>query len=182
VFNRRLLAGAVTLAAAASVAVPAVANACDGADLLPSDANVADARGATLCLLNQERTSRGLRPLRADGRLTGEAQAYSRLMVDADFFDHVSPGGSTLVSRVKRTSYLDSANGWMLGENIAWGGGSRATPRQTVDAWMHSPPHKRNILTGRFTEIGIGIAPGAPAALPRGMASATYTTDFGNRG
>src|SRR4051794_35665988 len=122
-------------------------------------------------------------------------------MVVNDFFDHVSPGGSTLVSRVKATRYLNGANGWSLGENIAWGGSTRATPRQTVDAWMHSAGHKRNILTGAFAEIGIGIAIGAPAELPGALAGVgvgravgapaelpgdraggTYTTAFGARG
>jgi len=47
---------------------------------------------------------------------------------------------------------------------------------------MNSAGHKHNILTGRFTEVGIGIAPGAPVDLPEGMNAATYTTDFGMRG
>ena len=180
--HRRLLTGAVTLVAALFAAVPAAALACDNADDVPTPATISDARHATLCLLNMERTSRGLDKLRNNGRLRDAAQAYSRHMVADDFFDHVSPGGSTMVSRIKATRYLVGANGWMLGENIAWGGASRATPRETVEAWMHSAGHKRNILTGSFDEIGIGIAIGAPARLPDDMPSATYTTDFGSRG
>jgi uncharacterized protein YkwD len=182
VLHRRYLAGAVTLVAALAAAAPSAALACDGVDDVPTAATISDARDATLCLLNEERSSRGLDRLRANSRLRDAAQAYSRAMVVNDFFDHVSPGGSTLVSRVKATRYLAGANGWMLGENIAWGGSTRATPRQTVDAWMHSAGHKRNILTGTFDEIGVGIAIGAPAQLPGDMPSATYTTDFGNRG
>ena len=180
--HRRLMTGAVTLVAALSAAAPATALACDNADDVPTTGSVSEARDATLCLLNMERTSRGLHKLRSNHRLREAAQSYSRLMVARDFFDHVSPGGSTLVSRVKATRYLNGANGWMLGENIAWGGSTRATPRQTVVAWMHSAGHKRNILTGSFDEIGIGIAIGAPADLPGDMPSATYTTDFGSRG
>ena len=180
--HRRFLTGAVTLVAALSAAAPATAVACDNADDIPTPGTVSDARDATLCLLNMERTSRGLHRLRDNSRLQSAAQSYSRNMVVNDFFDHVSPGGSTMVSRIKATRYLNGANGWMLGENIAWGGSTRATPRETVDAWMHSAGHKRNILTGSFDEIGIGIAIGAPADLPADMASATYTTDFGSRG
>jgi uncharacterized protein YkwD len=183
VHNRRLVAGAVAFAAALFVAAPSAAfAACDGADDVPSAASLDVARSTTLCLLNQERTSRGLRKLRSNGRLRDAAQGYSRQMVSRNFFDHVSPTGSTLVSRIKATNYLASANGWSLGENIAWGGGSRATPRETVDAWMNSAGHKRNILTGSFDEIGIGVVVGAPADLPEDMPSATYTTDFGTRG
>ena len=178
--HRRFLTGAVTLVAALSPAAPALA--CDNADDLPTAGTISEARDATLCLLNQQRTSRGLGKLRNNFRLRDAAQSYSRAMVVNDFFDHVSPGGSTLVSRVKATRYLNGANGWMLGENIAWGGSTRATPAETVDAWMHSAGHKRNILTGDFDEIGIGIAIGAPAQLPGDVPSATYTTDFGSRG
>src|SRR3954452_3221746 len=178
--HRRLLAGAVTLVAALSPAAPALA--CDNTNDVPTAGTISEARDATLCLLNKERTSRGLDKLRNNPRLRGAAQSYSHAMVVNDFFDHVSPGGSTLVSRVKATRYLAGANGWMLGENIAWGGSTRATPRETVDAWMHSAGHRRNILTGSFEEIGVGIAIGAPADLPGDMPSATYTTDFGSRG
>ena len=180
--HRRLLSGAVTLVAALSLTAPAAALACENADDVPTSGTISEARDATLCLLNIERTSRGLKKLRNNARLRDAAQSYSRNMVVNDFFDHVSPGGSTMVSRIKATRYLNGANGWMLGENIAWGGSTRSTPRETVDAWMHSAGHKHNILTGEFDEIGIGIAIGAPARLPAGMASATYTTDFGSRG
>ena len=163
-------------------AAPASAKPCPGGDVMPNSGNGAAARHSTLCLLNHERRMRGLRRLHPSMKLRSAAQAYSWSMVRNDFFDHVSPGGSTLVGRVRKTAYLASARGWSLGENIAWGAGRLATPRQTVRAWMHSPGHKHNILTGRFTEIGIGIAPGAPVRLPDGMPAATYTTDFGSRG
>jgi uncharacterized protein YkwD len=170
--------------AAALLAAPHSASAapCAGADVMPTSANTAQVRHATLCLLNQERRSRGLKRLRESAKLRSAAQSYSWAMVRNDFFDHVSPGGSTLLGRIRKTAYLSSAQGWALGENIAWGAGELASPRKTMRAWMHSPGHKHNILTGRFTEVGIGIAPGAPVQLPEGMNAATYTTDFGMRG
>ena len=107
---------------------------------------------------------------------------YSKLMVKGQFFDHVSPSGSTLASRVTRTKYTKGARRWSLGENIAWGTGDRSTPASIVDAWMHSPGHKANILDPTFKEIGIGIASGAPVATAAASsAGATYTTDFGFR-
>jgi len=178
----RPTAPAAAALAAAVCAAPASAQPCPGGDVTPTAANVAQARHATLCLLNHERKMRGLHRLRSSRSLRGAASAYSWAMVRDDFFNHVSPSGSTLVGRVRRTAYLARARGWMLGENIAWGAGSLATPRQTVNAWMHSAGHRHNILTARFTEIGIGIAPGAPVRLPDGLSAATYTTDFGARG
>jgi uncharacterized protein YkwD len=168
--------------ACAALAAPASAKPCPGGDVMPNPHNAAATRHATLCLLNHERRSHGLHRLRSSGKLRRAATAYSWAMVRNDFFDHVSPGGSTLVGRVRKTAYLASARGWSLGENIAWGAGNLATPRQTMRAWMHSAGHRHNILTRSFTEIGIGVAPGAPVRLPAGMPAATYTTDFGSRG
>jgi uncharacterized protein YkwD len=175
-------AGAAVLAAAAA---PAAANAapasCPGADTLPTPSTIATARAATLCLLNQIRRAHGECPLHGNRRLRRAAQRYSRAMVAHDFFNHVSPGGSTLFTRVRATRYLRSARSWALGENIAWGSGHFATPRDTVSMWMHSAGHRHNILTARFREIGIGIAVGAPVRAVAGLPAATYTTDFGVR-
>jgi uncharacterized protein YkwD len=45
---------------------------------------------------------------------------------------------------------------------------------------MESPRHRADILRAAFTEIGIGIATGAPVPSSQEQAdSATYTTDFG---
>jgi uncharacterized protein YkwD len=44
---------------------------------------------------------------------------------------------------------------------------------------MHSPPHRHNILSGQFREIGIGVSRGAPVGGQD--RAATYGTDFGTR-
>jgi uncharacterized protein YkwD len=177
---RTALAAAGLLAAMAT-ASPAHA-ACAGADAMPSAANASKVRNATLCLLNKQRRAHGLSKLRTNGKLRSAAADYSRLMVRLRFFDHVSPSGSTLQSRVQSTHYLDGARSWAIGENIAWGTGSFATPRSIVRSWMHSPGHRANILNGGFRDIGIGIATGAPVSHQGAAGGATYTTDFGFRG
>jgi uncharacterized protein YkwD len=167
----------------AALAMPAIAPAatCAGADLMPASENAAILRDATLCLLNAERAKRGLAPLTHNAQLGKAATNYSRAMVRERFFDHVSPGGSTLLSRVRRgTQYLRGARSYSLGENIAWGSGEYATPQETVKGWMESTGHRVNILNRRFRHIGIGVAIGAPED-DQGMPAATYTTDFGGR-
>lgn len=148
---------------------------------MPEGDNVPALSNATLCLINNERTSRGLKALKSSSHLRKAATNYSRRMVRENFFDHVSPGGSTLLSRVRRgTGYLRGARSFALGENIAWGSGEFATPRETVKNWMDSPGHRQNILNRRFRHIGVGVALGAPED-SEGMPAATYTTDFGYR-
>jgi uncharacterized protein YkwD len=42
---------------------------------------------------------------------------------------------------------------------------------------MQSPGHRRNILTGRFRDVGIGVASGMAGE----GEGATYVADFGRR-
>jgi uncharacterized protein YkwD len=170
----------VTIGTCSSTSAPAT-TACAGAGLEPSRTNVSAVRRATLCLLNAERSRRGLGALRSNPRLASAASSYARAMVAHSFFDHVSPGGSTLVKRITATHYLSNALSWSLGENLAWGSGVLATPEETVQAWMHSPGHRANILDRGFREIGIGVALGVPVRLSAGAAGATYATEFGRR-
>ena len=40
-----------------------------------------------------------------------------------------------------------------MGENIAAG---YMTPKEVVEGWMNSTGHRENILSPKFTEIGVG--------------------------
>jgi uncharacterized protein YkwD len=178
--RRRAVALLATVVAA--LAAPAGAHAsaqdavCPGADAVPTAATIGQASQATLCLLNNERAAAGLRPVAETPELTQPSAAYSARMVAENFFAHVSPDGSTLVDRLTAARYIAPDGDWTVGENIAWGQGDLGTPRNIVVAWMNSPGHRHNILTGEFTQIGIGIALGTPGDAAWG---ATYTTDFG---
>jgi uncharacterized protein YkwD len=183
--SRIALATAAIAAAAAFAAAPASAPAaaraaasCANADLVPNATNLGAVRQATLCLINGERRARGRRKLKSNNRLRTAAQRYVQEMVKKDFFGHVSPSGSTVLGRIKHAAYLSSARSWAVGENLAWGTGELSTPRQTVQNWMNSPPHRHNMLDKSFREIGIGVAVGVPKSSDGG---ATYATEFGTR-
>ena len=173
---RQLLVSSVVAVSAFAVA-PAVAAAatCAGADRVPTASNDKRATHATLCLLNAERRSRGLRPLRRDAKLTRAALGHARDMVAKRYFDHDSRSGATFIHRIKRTGWTKARRSYTMGENIAWGGGHLASPRSIVRGWMKSSGHKANILARDFRYVGIGIAHGAPT----GDSGATYATDFG---
>jgi uncharacterized protein YkwD len=158
------------------------AASCQYADAQPEQATGAQIATATLCLMNAERTSRGLRALRSQATLAGVATRYARQMGAEQFFDHVSPSGSTLMSRIKASSYLQRAAGYALGENIAWGMGELSTPRETVSQWMHSAPHRANLLSSAFTEVGVGIATGgATNDINPDNTGTTYVTNYAQR-
>jgi uncharacterized protein YkwD len=176
----RRLSLTLLAACAVAVAVPASAGAaspCDQGDLMPSQLTDSARQATTLCLVNRERTTRGLRSLRVDRRLTVAALAHSRDMVAKGYFAHDSRSGATFDARIARTGWMRGRSRWGVGENLAWGSLSRAPARAIVAAWMDSPLHRRNILQPEFRTIGIGVVDGAPVA---GIANAaTYTTDFG---
>jgi uncharacterized protein YkwD len=171
-------APALALALAlALVAAPAASAACKNAGASPETASGRALVRATLCVLNAKRASHDLGALRLNRRLSTAARRHSRAMVRERFFSHDSPNGASFVDRIRATGYLEDAQGWSLGENIAYGSSSRSTPRSIARAWMNSPGHRANILSESFREIGIGIASGTPA----GTGGGTYTTDFGRR-
>jgi len=163
------------VAAIVALAVPASASACENANQEVTAASLEQVEHATLCLINRERTSRGVRKLRRNKRLDLASVRHARSMAARNFFEH-----GNFVGRIRSANYLRGVRGYRLGENIAWGSGSYGTPAEIVDAWMHSPGHRANILQRGFREIGIGVAPGTPNRSYED--GGTYVTDFGTRG
>jgi uncharacterized protein YkwD len=138
-------------------------------------AQAANPPSDTLRLLNAARADRHLTALKADRRLAQAAQRHSLDMVARGYFDHVTPTGQGLRSRVAQTGWLRGRFPWELAENLAWGTGELATPEAVVAAWLRSPPHRRIMLDRTLRLVGVGIAAGTPS----GLAGATYTADFG---
>jgi uncharacterized protein YkwD len=172
----RLSAAAVAVGAALALAAPGIASArCHGANDNPNHASLRRVVHATLCLLNKKRRIHGLGRLHKNGDLNAASRGHARDMAAHNYFAH-----GDFVGRIRSSNYLSGTQTWSVGENIAWGSWHLATPKSIVYAWMHSPGHRANILNGGFSEIGIGIARGAPVG---GIGDgATYVTDFGRRG
>lgn len=152
---------------------------CSAADQTPSAANLAAVESAALCLVNQQRTSRGETALTVNPILQGVAIAHSLDMVARDYFDHTTPSGVTAAQRVLSSGYVPAGTGYTIGENIAWGTGDQSTPRAIVTAWMNSPEHRANILDPTFRQTGMGVAAAAPASFAQGQDGGTYTQEFG---
>lgn len=155
--------------------------ACQNTDVRPTAENLDQVRGAVLCLQNQERAGHGLAALRENPRLRVAASRHTDDMVQARFFEHTTPSGTTMVQRIRRAGYLSGTRAWSIGENLAWGTGPLATAAGIHAAWMRSPGHRANILRDQYREIGIGIRLGVPVQLSVSQLGATYTTDFGFR-
>jgi uncharacterized protein YkwD len=150
---------------------------CADADLQPDASNLPTVSDATFCLLNAERSARGLTVLKADGKLQRAALAHGGDMVDHQYFAHEGLDGSQPAERIRSSGYLSGGGAWRIGENLAWGTGDLATPRAIMAAWMHSPGHRANILKPQYRQIGFGVIAGNPNA--KNGSGATYVTEFG---
>jgi uncharacterized protein YkwD len=130
--------------------------------------------------INAQRRSRGLRALSVSRGLTFAANYHTHQMGQLGFFEHESVNGAPFWRRIQRF-YPARRGYWSVGENIFWE--SPDTNAATaVREWMRSDPHRQNILTREWREIGISArhfedAPGAFG----GRSVTIITTDFGVR-
>jgi len=165
--------------AAATIAT-ILATPCADTEVAPEAQNLALVRAAVLCLINRERATHSEQPLRINPRLQQAAESHSRECVELNYFAHVSPSGETPVRRIQATGYVPSPlDGYVLGENLAWGTYELGTAESIVAAWIASPPHLANILEARYTETGIGVTPAVPSSRGEGAPGATYAQEFG---
>ena len=174
-----LAAAALVLSLAALGTTPALAHGgCKGANGDPAQHSLGELRQATICLINHLRHRHGLGSVHSNHKLRKAAQHHSGDMVHRDYFSHDSPGGSSIQTRIGGSGYLAGAGSYLFGEIIGGGTSSGGSPKTVAKAWMHSPPHRAAILTGRFHDLGVGIVFGFPGW---GKQGATFTVDFGAR-
>jgi uncharacterized protein YkwD len=181
-----LIASLVLVAGATAIAGPlsatAQASACRNFGTTQAQKlSQRDASRSIGCLINRVRHRHGLRHLNSNRRLGKAATRHSLYMKHHNCFSHQCPGEGSVLARLERVNYIvGGLRRWSYGENIAWGARDRGTPKSIVRAWMHSPPHRANILTPQFRHLGVGFARGCPGG-KRGASGGTYTTDFGMR-
>ena len=167
-------------AAQAGTIAKVLATPCQNTQLIPEAGNLALVRGAVLCLVNTVRAQNGRDPLSPDPRLEQAAESHGKEMLELDYFAHVSPSGFTPAQRIRATGYIPSTEvGYVIGENLAWGTLTLATPQAIVNAWLASPEHLANILEGKYRDTGIDVEPEVPQQLAEGVAGALYTQEFG---
>ncbi len=98
---------------------------------------------------NDQRRLYGCPELAVDQELTVASVRQAHYMAATGDFGHLGWRGSTFEARSRAAGYAEPA-----GENIAWGFADAAA---VVDAWMASPPHRRNILNCEARSFGAGV-------------------------
>jgi uncharacterized protein YkwD len=107
----------------------------------PAPASAATTRESRMLeKINHTRTVRGLHPLRFRADLMAAAKGHTRSMAGSRTLFHTPSFSSLCCWRA-------------VAENVAYGSSVRGLHRQ----FMHSPPHRANLLDRRMREVGIGI-------------------------
>lgn len=124
---------------------------------------------ALLRAVNETRAAHGLGPLRVDPALQRAARATAGHLLRTNTFAHGDTRSRLVAAGVRAVR---------VGENLAWGSGSYATPRSVVARWLASPGHRRNLLRPGFTRIGLA----APVGPFQGSGSAkVVAAEFAGR-
>jgi uncharacterized protein YkwD len=167
-------------AAAAATIASLLATPCQNTEVTPEASNLQAVRESVACLINRVRAEHSLAPLTVNAELQSAAENHDAEMLQVDYFAHVAPDGETPVERIEKTGYIaGESEGYVIGENLAWGTYSLATPKAIVEAWVASPGHLANILESRYTETGISVVPAVPQSLGEGNPGALYAQEFG---
>jgi uncharacterized protein YkwD len=135
------------VADAPPTAAPVVAVAAVAAD------DVEAMRAALLALHNEQRAAAGLPALRYSMVLQTSAQLHAEDCATRGYGSHVGSDGSSAHQRIARAGYPGTATG----ENWAFARSAAAA----FNMWFHqespSGPHRRNIMSASYSEVGFGI-------------------------
>jgi uncharacterized protein YkwD len=136
---------------------------------------------SVLAQVNTFRARNGLAPLRLSARLSAAASSHSSSMAQRGFFTHRSADGSSWWRRLGRFYRPRGYREWSVGENLLWSA-RRVDGAAALRMWLRSRPHRRNLLTPRWREIGLSAVHVAAAPGFFGGRTVTIVTaDFGVR-
>ncbi|MGN0691828.1 MAG: CAP domain-containing protein [Oscillospiraceae bacterium] len=107
-------------------------------------------KNRVLELINKERAANGIEPLALNDTLAEAAQL--RADECASVYSHTRPDGRSCFTVLDDYGISYSC----AGENIAYG---YTSAEAVVRGWLDSSPHRKNILSEKYTETGIGYDP-----------------------
>lgn len=109
--------------------------------------------GTLTSLTNVSRADENLYGLAYNETLAQAASAKAADMAAKGYFSHTGPDGSRFWHWVRDAGYEYA----YVGENLAI---NFNESEDVVNAWLNSPAHRANIMSAKFTEVGIGMATG----------------------
>ncbi len=121
--------------------------------------------------VNGVRLDNGLPPYGWSDLLAAAAQRHADDLAAHRLASHTGSDGSIPRQRIAEAGYAAWGNGAVVGENFWIGTGD---VQDALDWFMGDPPHRENILSNRYREIGIGVATDSEGRV-------YYVLDFGAR-
>ena len=117
--------------------------------------NIVEVERRVFNLVNEKRLQNGLEQLKRSDSIAEAARQHSSNMAEFQFFSHKGLDSKMVSDRA-------DANGvgkWRsIGENIAFNRGYPDPITITVQLWLDSPGHRRNMLSPDWKESAIGVA------------------------
>lgn len=102
---------------------------------------------------NIQRQAYGLPPLNENQLLERAAAAKAGDMFAKNYWAHYAPDGTSPWYFIQNSGYEYV----YAGENLAKGFNSAS---DVVNAWMNSPTHRDNVLSGNFQDVGFAVSEG----------------------
>ena len=131
-------------------------NTSNNTDATINNKFMAEVEQAIFNKVNEERTKAGVAPLTYNTTMEKYARIKSQDMGDNNYFSHTDLNGNNITTKMKADGV--TYNAW--GENIAYISGvtdPTALANQFMTNWMNSQGHKENILSTKFSSIGVGV-------------------------
>lgn len=129
-------------------------------------------RADMLARVNAVRRGAGLRPLLENAELDRAAQDHARDLLIRGYYRHQSLEGTMPGDRALAAGY---PNGYVA-ENLHE---DRYSVEQTLDDWLKSPGHRRNLLDPRGAELGLGLALGEGHGLDASAYRVVWVQEIG---
>jgi len=105
---------------------------------------------AILDEVNQDRMQLGFSQLSLSPTLSLAAYSKAQDMIANDYFAHISPSGVKPWHWFRALGYAYT----YAGENLAAG---YTNASELEESWMNSPPHRANILSPFYDELGLAM-------------------------
>jgi uncharacterized protein YkwD len=147
--STRVSAQAIDVCAARLFTIVLLIAVVLSANLIAVQAQPPSPERALFDAANRERAVQGLAQLRWDDALANAARQHALLMAQRSTLSHQFPGEPALQDRARSTG----ARFTEIAENVAEGPSADAIH----SSWMHSPPHRANLLDPELTAIGIAV-------------------------
>jgi hypothetical protein len=124
-------------------------------------------------LTNEKRSEIGLLPLQYSPILEQAAKAKGKHMLANDYWSHIAPDGTE-----PWAFFIDVGYKYRYaGENLAR---DFSNPDTAINAWIASPSHRENLLSNKYTEIGVAVVEGDLAGVDTTIIVQMFGTKLGD--